>query len=206
MTKNIDTMLKGFIKQGNAAHIRTAIDQLCASGVNPNQIVIDKDMTPILENLETGDHVITLSLYDVSSSLLGLLRILKQIADCGAVLQSIHEPWLDMKSAPGDWSTLLEGLTDFGTQAVSERTRKALSRVKASGKKLGRPCGITEERFRQYQIGVTLYQNSEMSVQAICKMAGIEMRSFYRYLKEAHIETSRRKIKEEKQESAALKR
>lgn len=54
------------------------------------------------------------------------------------------------------------------------------------------PKGIPPERLKRYRAGVMLYRSSGMSVREICAVSGLEVRSFYRYMKSEGIELKRR--------------
>ena len=87
---------------------------------------------------------------------------------------------------------LIGGLLEFLSGSTSERTKEALRQRKLSGQSVGRPKGIPPERLKRYRAGVMLYRSSGMSVREICAVSGLEVRSFYRYMKSEGIELKRR--------------
>ena len=172
--------------------IRKDIDRLCAAGVPLGRITVGADCMTVVERLRAGERLEVCSLGDVCTSVSGLLRVLYAVASRGASLRSQSDPWLDMEAKGCNWTDLVGGLLEFMSRSTSERTKEALRQRKLSGQSVGRPKGIPPERLKRYRAGVMLYRTSGMSVRDICTVSGLEVRSFYRYLKSEGIALKRR--------------
>ena len=172
--------------------IRKDIDKLCAAGVPLGRITVGADCMTVVERLRAGERLEVCSLEDVCTSVSGLLRVLHAVASRGASLHSQSDPWLDMEAKGCNWTDLVGGLLEFMSRSTSERTKEALRQCKLSGQSVGRPKGIPPERLKRYRAGVMLYRSSGMSVREICAVSGLEVRSFYRYMKSEGIELKRR--------------
>ena len=172
--------------------IRKDIDKLCAAGVPLGRITVGADCMTVVERLRAGERLEVCSLGDVCTSVSGLLRVLYAVASRGASLHSQSDPWLDMEAKGCNWTDLVGGLLEFMSRSTSERTKEALRQRKLSGQSVGRPKGIPPERLKRYRAGVMLYRSSGMSVREICAVSGLEVRSFYRYMKSEGIELKRR--------------
>ena len=172
--------------------IRKDIDRLCAAGVPLGRITVGADCMTVVERLRAGERLEVCSLGDVCTSVSGLLRVLYAVASRGASLRSQSDPWLDMEAKGCNWTDLVGGLLEFMSRSTSERTKEALRQCKLSGQSVGRPKGIPPERLKRYRAGVMLYRSSGMSVREICAVSGLEVRSFYRYMKSEGIELKRR--------------
>ena len=172
--------------------IRKDIDKLCAAGVPLGRITVGADCMTVVERLRAGERLEVCSLGDVCTSVSGLLRVLYAVASRGASLRSQSDPWLDMEAKGCNWTDLVGGLLEFMSRSTSERTKEALRQCKLSGQSVGRPKGIPPERLKRYRAGVMLYRSSGMSVREICAVSGLEVRSFYRYMKSEGIELKRR--------------
>ena len=172
--------------------IRGDIDRLCAAGVPLGRITVGADCMTVVERLRAGERLEVCSLGDVCTSVSGLLRVLHAVASRGASLHSQSDPWLDMEAKGCNWTDLVGGLLEFMSRSTSERTKEALRQCKLSGQSVGRPKGIPPERLKRYRAGVMLYRSSGMSVREICAVSGLEVRSFYRYMKSEGIELKRR--------------
>lgn len=183
----------GFVKYHvHAEMIRGDIDRLCAAGVPLGRITVGADCMTVVERLRAGERLEVCSLGDVCTSVSGLLRVLHAVASRGASLHSQSDPWLDMEAKGCNWTDLVGGLLEFMSRSTSERTKEALRQCKLSGQSVGRPKGIPPERLKRYRAGVMLYRSSGMSVRDICAVSGLEVRSFYRYMKSEGIELKRR--------------
>ena len=172
--------------------IRKDIDKLCAAGVPLGRITVGADCMTVVERLRAGERLEVCSLGDVCTSVSGLLRVLYAVASRGASLRSQSDPWLDMEAKGCNWMDLIGRLLEFMSRSTSERTKEALRQRKLSGQSVGRPKGIPPERLKRYRAGVMLYRSSGMSVRDICAVSGLEVRSFYRYMKSEGIELKRR--------------
>ena len=183
----------GFVKYHvHAEMIRGDIDRLCAAGVPLGRITVGADCMTVVERLRAGERLEVCSLGDVCTSVSGLLRVLHAVASRGASLHSQSDPWLDMEAKGCNWTDLVGGLLEFMSRSTSERTKEALRQCKLSGQSVGRPKGIPPERLKRYRAGVMLYRSSGMSVREICAVSGLEVRSFYRYMKSEGIALKRR--------------
>lgn len=81
---------------------------------------------------------------------LSILKLIDRLKRCGVRVYSYQEPWT---LAPGDIADLLYSITGwvarFESQRRSDRTKAGLARVKAAGKRLGRPAGSKDKRKRR---------------------------------------------------------
>jgi DNA invertase Pin-like site-specific DNA recombinase len=81
---------------------------------------------------------------------LAILSLVQKLSACGVRVLSYQESWTE---APGELAELLYALTGWvarmESQRRSERTKVGLARVKAQGKRLGRPPGSKDGRKRK---------------------------------------------------------
>ena len=81
---------------------------------------------------------------------LAILSLVNKLSSCGVKVLSYQESWTE---APGELAELLYALTGWvarmESQRRSERTKAGLARVKAQGKRLGRPSGSKDKRQRR---------------------------------------------------------
>lgn len=85
---------------------------------------------------------------------LAILSHVHRLSTSGVRVLSHQESWTE---APGELGELLYALTGWvarmESQRLSERTRAGLARVKAEGRKLGRPAGAKDKRKRHRRFG-----------------------------------------------------
>ena len=81
---------------------------------------------------------------------LAILSLVQKLSACGVKVLSYQEAWTE---APGELAELLYALTGWvarmESQRRSERTKAGLARVKAQGRRLGRPPGSKDKRKRR---------------------------------------------------------
>ncbi|MFC1981010.1 recombinase family protein [Chloroflexota bacterium] len=81
---------------------------------------------------------------------LAILSLVQKLSAHGVKVLSYQESWTE---APGEMAELLYALTGWvarmESQRRSERTKAGLARVKAHGKRLGRPPGSKDRRKRK---------------------------------------------------------
>ncbi len=84
---------------------------------------------------------------------LAILSLVNRLKISGVKVISYQESWTE---APGELAELLYALTGWvarmESQRRSERTRAGLARVKAQGKRLGRPPGSKDRRKRRRRL------------------------------------------------------
>jgi len=84
---------------------------------------------------------------------LAILSLVQKLSVCGVKVLSYQEPWTE---APGEIGELLYALTGWvarmESQRRSERTKAGLARVKANGRKLGRPRGSKDRKKRRRRV------------------------------------------------------
>jgi DNA invertase Pin-like site-specific DNA recombinase len=81
---------------------------------------------------------------------LAILQLVNKFCTRGVKVLSYQEPWTE---APGELGELLFALAGWvarmESQRRSERTKAGLARVKAQGKRLGRPSGSKDKKKRR---------------------------------------------------------
>jgi DNA invertase Pin-like site-specific DNA recombinase len=81
---------------------------------------------------------------------LAILQLVNKFSAKGVRVLSYQESWTE---APGEIGELLYALTGWvarmESQRRSERTKAGLARIKAQGKRLGRPLGSKDKRKRR---------------------------------------------------------
>ena len=99
-----------------------------------------------LERLEGADGLVVYALDRIARSLIELFEIVKLIEAKGKVVVSIREEWLQQLDPRmrGLIIAILGWAAEMERELIRERTREALRRLKAEGKRLGRPPTVNE--------------------------------------------------------------
>jgi len=115
-----------------------------------------------LEGLDKADGLIVYALDRIARSLAELVDVVREIESKGKVVVSVREPWLqqldprirELVVAVLGWAAEME------REFVRERTREVLRRLKAMGKRIGRPAKVNEaiakEAIKLVERGYTL--------------------------------------------------
>lgn len=127
----------------------------------------------VLKKLEGGeaDGVVVYALDRIARSLWELAAVYKQFAERGWALFSVREEWLstvDEKIKPLIVA-ILGWAGEMEREFIRMRTREALARLKAQGKRIGRPPTWTEEKRRRI---IDLVARG-LTLKEACKLVGV---------------------------------
>ena len=176
-------MKKGFIVLAdNVEMIKQKMDRMEQAGLESRDLVLKSGFDECLSELSEGDTLVVCSLSEMCNSVQNLFNVLHKLTRKGIVVVSLDEPWLRLPEGRVGAPELWKGLAEWGRALRSETTKKGLAEVKASGKKLGRPKGVSPQVLEKLESSRILYENSEMGVREICTMLGINPRTFYRHM------------------------
>lgn len=164
-------------------------DALRAAGCE--EIIIDKitgtvaeriGLTKIKTILRKGDTLIVWRLDRLGRSLKNLIEWVSYLDDKGVALQSLHEN-IDTSTSTGKLIFHIFGaLAEFERNLIRERTMAGLAAARARGKKGGRKKSLTPDKRK---LVVKLYNEKEMTVEAICNTMGISKPTLYSYVRES---------------------
>jgi len=134
----------------------------------------------VLEALDKVDGLVVYALDRVARSLIELVEVIKEIEAMGKVVISVREPWLQQLD-PRIRNLIVAVLGWAGEmerEFIRERTKEALRRLKAQGKRIGRPPKVNEaiakEAIRYVERGYTLKDAA--------KLLGVGYTTLARYL------------------------
>lgn len=141
------------------------------------------ELRKMINRLGEGDIIVTWKLDRLGRSLHDLVNLVNEIQDKGAGLKSLNDS-IDTTTSYGKLTfRLFASLAEFERDIIRERTKAGLEAARASGRKGGRPRGLSKEAKDKAIIAETLYTKGEMSVTEICKHLGIARSTLYKYLK-----------------------
>ena len=101
----------------------------------------------MLEHVRAGDMVVVWKLDRLARSTRDLLEISDTIAQAGAGLKSLSEPWADTTSPAGRMVlTVFAGLAEFERELIKERTGTGRIAAKERGVRFGRPSSLSPDQ------------------------------------------------------------
>ncbi|MBD2838290.1 recombinase family protein [Pseudomonas sp. JM0905a] len=98
------------------------------------------EFAKMVDRMETGDSLVVLKLDRLGRDVQDVLATIEMLASRSIHVKSLDLDGVDLTSAAGKLQlTVLAAVAAFERDRIRERTKEALSRAKAEGKKLGRP-------------------------------------------------------------------
>ena len=109
-----------------------------------------RELGKLLKALGAGDVVVVTRIDRLARSVFDLFAIVKQIADAGAQLRSLAEPWADTSNATGRLMlAILGGLADVERDLIRTRTAEGRGGAKARGVHMGRRPSLTPQQQQE---------------------------------------------------------
>lgn len=168
-------------------NLDSQLDMLKAAGCT--KIFADKtsgitesrpDWNRLMEYIRSGDILVVPELSRMTRSLMHLLQLAKELDEKKINIRSLREN-IDTTTATGRAFFLMMGvINQLERELKSERAAAGRSAAKARGRTGGRPK--TDQK--KLQQALILYDNSDYSVDDVCKTTGVGRRTFFRYLNE----------------------
>jgi DNA invertase Pin-like site-specific DNA recombinase len=135
------------------------------------------ELAKMLEHIRDGDTVIVWKLDRLARSTRDLLEISDVIAQAGAGLKSLSEPWADTTSPAGRMVlTVFAGLAEFERELIRERTGTGRAAAMKRGVRFGRPAKLDKEKAL---LAARLIAEGR-SVKEVAKTFGVHKATLYR--------------------------
>ena len=136
------------------------------------------ELAKMLEQLREGDTVIVWKLDRLARSTRDLLEISDAIAQGGAGLKSLSEPWADTTTPAGRMVlTVFAGLAEFERELIKERTSTGRIAAMKRGVRFGRPAKLDTEKI---QLAARLIAEGR-PVKEVAKTFGVHKATIYRH-------------------------
>ncbi len=134
----------------------------------------------MLNHLRSGDIVTITGLNRLARNTKELIDIVERIADAGARLRSLADPWLDTTTATGGTIlTVFAGIAEFERSLVIDRTRTGRIAAKVRGVKFGPRPTLTREQIAYAR---DLVAQEGRSVKETAALLGVHRSTLYRVL------------------------
>ena len=141
------------------------------SGRKENRVELNK----ALESLNEGDTLIVYKIDRLGRSTKQLINIVSDLKERGVIIIFIKEN-IDTSTSMGQMLfTIMASIAELEASFISERTKEALSILKANGVKLGNK-GLDEETIAEIAY---LYQNTNLTQQQIAESCDVCLKTVY---------------------------
>jgi DNA invertase Pin-like site-specific DNA recombinase len=149
----------------------------CDNGVS-GLSQVRPELSRLLADLESGDHVIVWKLDRLGRSLQHLIQLVSDFGDRGIDFTSITDS-IDTSTAGGRLTFHVMGaMAEFESAIISERTKAGMSAARQRGKHLGRPGKLTVEHVKQAQKWI----EEGKSKRSIARLLKVSPATLYRHL------------------------
>ena len=150
-----------------------------ASGAKTARPVLDD----LLSRLRSGDVLVIWKLDRLGRSLKHLVALTNDLIERDIGLVSLNDP-IDTTTAQGRLIfNIFASLAEFERDLIRERTQAGLAAARARGRKGGRPRGLSKQAEATAIAAEALYNEGNLSVQAICEQLSISKPTLYSYLR-----------------------
>ena len=173
-------VLYGYVRHiDNPGVVRALVERLTEHGVPVESITVGDDSLGYLRSLRFGSRVVVNSLFDLSSDISGIMRILGEAFAQQIGIVSLGDGGITLSPNTPNTSELLKLLGAYASMSGQTSPRLVVS----SGERRGRPSNaISPGRVETYMNAVRLF-NAGHSMSSAAKAAGCKYSSFrYWYL------------------------
>ncbi len=144
----------------------------------------DRELGKLVGELQKGDVLIVAELSRLGRSMLEIMELLSILLRKGVELHVVKNNQVlkdDLHSKV--FAMAFSIAAEIERELISQRTREALARRKAEGKKLGRPKGSFSSKLDQYRDQIDEFLSKGVSVSSIAKIIGVPYSTLWSYLK-----------------------
>ena len=149
----------------------------------------NRKLKDLIMQLQKGDNLIVAELSRLGRSMLEIMELLNILLFKGVnvyVVKGNYELKDDIQSKVLAFAFSLA--SEIERELISQRTKEALARVRAEGKKIGRPKGSYSSKLDEKREYIEELLNKGVSIASIAKILGVHYQTMRNYIK-------RRKLK-----------
>lgn len=169
----------------NNIHIDIWVEETISSG----QKLSKRKLGKLIPKLKSGDILITTEISRLARSLMELMGILQICLEKDCQIWTLKENFRLGTDVQSKVLAFAFGLSaELSKSLLQARVRESLARIKAGGKKLGRPFGARsrELKLAKYHDRLERMIKRGISKPQIAKKLGVHKCTIYNYLKEIH--------------------
>ena len=184
----------GYIRVSTSKqNLDVQINEIKKNGVPEENLYIDKitgskknrpALNRLIELLRPNDEIYIYKLDRLARSLKDLIELLN-FFDSKKVNVIFLKDNINTGTSQGRLIFhILGSLAEFERELISERTKAGLEAAKKRGRFPGRKKGLSPEALKKAKYAAKLYQNKNLKIEEIMKLAGIKSKAtLYKYLR-----------------------
>ena len=179
--ENQHFVIENFAKQNNIV-----IDLWIEETISSGKKLKDRKLGALLQNLKSGDILITTEISRLGRSLLEVMGILQTCLERECQIWTLKENFRLGADIQSKVLAFAFGLSaELSRSLLRERVRESLARLKAGGKKLGRPNGAQSKYLKLSRNKKRIFWLIDQGISKIeiAKMMHVNKSTLYNYLR-----------------------
>jgi len=162
---------------------RIQIDVWVEEKISSSRKLSDRRLNGLLQELKEGDILITTEISRLGRSLLEVMGILQMCLEKECQIWTLKENFRLGTDIQSKVLAFAFGLSaELSKSLLQERIKESLARMKADGKKLGRPCGKHYQKLNHHRKKLSKLLSQGMSKTKIATCLNIHRSTLYRFL------------------------
>lgn len=179
--ENQHFVIENFAKQHNLK-----IDAWVEEKISSSKKLQDRKLGLLLNKLKSGDILITTEISRLGRSLLEVMGILQTCLEKDCQVWTLKENFRLGSDIQSKVLAFAFGLSaELSKSLLQERVRESLARLKASGKKLGRPIGAKSKTLKlsKNKKRINRLVDKGISKNEIARIMHVNKSTLYKYLR-----------------------
>ena len=180
-----------FVIEKFATENNLTIDVWVEETISSGKKLSDRKLGKLIPKLKSGDILITTEISRLARSLMELMGILQTCLERECQVWTLKENFRLGTDVQSKVLAFALGLSaELSKSLLQARVRESLARLKANGKKLGRPFGSKsrELKLSKYDKQLKWMLKRGISKTKIAKKLGVHKCTIYKYLKNVKVE------------------
>lgn len=174
-----------FVIENFAKHNNLNIDVWVEEKISSSKKLSERKLGTLLKTLKGGDILITTEISRLGRSLLEVMGILQHCLEQECQVWTLKENFRLGADIQSKVLAFAFGLSaELSKQLLQERVRESLARLKAKGKKLGRPRGASSKKLKLQRNQKRLNElvATGISKTEIARIMGVHKSTVYKYM------------------------
>ena len=179
--ENQHFVIENFEKNNNMT-----IDIWIEEKISSSKKLQDRKLGKLLNKLQSGDILITTEISRLGRSLLEVMGILQTCLEKNCQIWTLKENFRLGSDIQSKVLAFAFGLSaELSKSLLQERVRESLARLKANGKKLGRPIGAKSKflKLSKNKKRIQILINQGISKNEIARIMNVNKTTLYNYLR-----------------------
>ncbi len=179
--ENQHFVIENFAKQNNIV-----IDSWVEEKISSGKKLQDRKLGALLKKLQSGDILITTEISRLGRSLLEVMGILQMCLEHDCQIWTLKENFRLGTDIQSKVLAFAFGLSaELSRSLLKERVRESLARLKANGKKLGRPIGAQSKQLKlsKNKKRINTLIDKGISKNEIARIMRVNKVTLYNYLR-----------------------